>query len=85
MAYGCYDGYVRLYYLESGAVKTLGYHPDKVKDVDITVEVMPKDQMETVAVVSGSRDGSIKIWWDGGYAFSCEKKHHTPIVQVLGN
>ena len=82
VAYGCYNGSVRLYYIDSGAVKTLGSHREKVKDVDITLDVVIGN-MEMVAVASGSKDGSLNIWWDGGHAFTCVKKHSTPIVQVI--
>ena len=66
IAYGCYNGSVRLYYLHSGSVKTLGSHQGKVMDLSVTLEIMPDTKTEMVVVVSGSKDGSLVIWWDGG-------------------
>ena len=53
IAYGCYNGSVRLYYLDSSAVKTLGSHQEKVIDLAVNIEIMPDTQMEMVVVVSG--------------------------------
>ena len=43
--------------------------------------------MEMVVVISGSRDGGLMIWWDGGPAFKLlhklQKKHKTSIEEVL--
>ena len=86
VAYGCYNGSVRLYYLDVSAVKTLGSHQEQVTDLAVSMDTMPENDMEMVVVVSGSRDGSIMIWWDGGPAFKLlhklKKKHHTSIQEV---
>ena len=42
IAYGCYNGSVRLYYLHSGSVKTLGSHKEKVMDLSVSMEIMPE-------------------------------------------
>jgi hypothetical protein len=55
VAYGCYNGSVRLYHPTSGSVKTLGTHKGKVKDIDIATEIIPNTCLEVSVVVSGSR------------------------------
>ena len=67
LAYGCYNGSVRLYFPASKSVKTLGTHSAKVLVIDITIEtitISPDENVETTVVVSGCSDGLVKIWWD---------------------
>lgn len=82
VAYGCYNGSVRLYYPESSAVKTLGNHRQEVKSVIVKHAKMPNEDMEVAVVVSGGRDGTLAIWWDGGRAFNCARKHEDSIQEV---
>ena len=82
VAYGCQNGSVRLYYPESGAIKLLGSHHDKIEALDIKLVVTPLHNIENVVVVSGSYDGNVKIWWNGGQVFHCEKQHFSNIQEV---
>jgi len=80
IAYGCKNGSVRLFYPESGCVKTLGSHTDQVCDLIVSKEVLRN--MEAVVVASGSKNSDLKIWWDGGHEFSCKRIHKTAILEV---
>ena len=82
VSYGCYNGSVRLYYPESGAIKTLGNHREKVCDMIVSNQILPGSNMEAPVVVSGSRDGDLKIWWDGGHEYNCVKMHKGAILEV---
>lgn len=81
VAYGCSNGAVRLYYPASATVKNLGTHNKCVKVIASTTSVL-EDQMETVVAVTGSADGSVRIWWDGGKAIQCNHEHKTQVRQV---
>ena len=53
----------------SKSTKTLGTHSSSVRDLVITMEritISPDETIGTAVVVSGSEDGAVKIWWDGG-------------------
>ena len=80
IAYGCKNGSVRLFYPESGCVKTLGSHTDQVCDLIVSKEVLRN--MEAVVVASGSKNSDLKIWWDGGHEFSCKRIHKTAILEA---
>ena len=43
----------------------------QVTNLDIILEnitISTDENLETAVVASGSKDGSVKIWWDGGRA-----------------
>ena len=80
VSYGCQNGSVRLYYPQSGAIKSLGSHQSKVEAIDIKLEVVGR--MEHEVVVTGSSDGQVKIWWNGGQVFHCQKQHSSLIQEV---
>ena len=77
IAYGCYNGSVRLYYLDSSAVKTLGSHQEKVIDLAVNIEIMPDTQMEMVVVVSGK--GTRILGWLNPYFFAAQIQIQIPI------
>ena len=63
------------------AVKTLGSHHSKVRQILASIKV--RGQMEVVVVVSSSLNGSVKVWWDGDRCFDCVKIHRTPVLEVV--
>lgn len=81
VSYGCQNGSVRLYYPKSGAIKSLGSHHSKIEAIDIALVVTGSNHEHEV-VVTGSSDGMVKIWWNGGQVFHCEKKHSSLIQEV---
>ena len=42
----------------------------------------PDETIGTAVVVSGSEDGAVKIWWDGGRALNCKIVHSDPVRQI---
>ena len=84
VSYGCQNGSVRLYYPQSGAIKSLGSHQSKIEAIDIKLEVAftGSNHIEHEVVVTGSSDGQVKIWWNGGQVFHCQKQHSSLIQEV---
>ena len=59
-------------------------HQSKIEAIDIKLEVAftGSNHIEHEVVVTGSSDGQVKIWWNGGQVFHCQKQHSSLIQEV---
>ena len=62
---------MRIFYPDSGTIKTLGMHDAKVSDIKIRTFVGNSVEISPI-VVSVAEDGSVKIWYEGGRMFDCD-------------